>query len=480
MIKNWLSRYNFHYPHSLIYMLQASEYNIRDYFAWYWRIKDFTRVEQRKQFVKTPKSLLLLMTAWLMIIFIIGFAIYFLWFSGFSKTPFKYVLFFLILLNIPYFLAHIIIIPLFIFKIFIQMPIEYLTIKKTRQILKNHKAVKIAIAGSFGKTTMREILKTVLSEGKKTAAPPENYNTPIGISRFIKTLAGDEEVLIFEMGEYYPGDIKKLCDLVQPDIGIITGINEAHLQKFKKIERTVKTIYELSDFLGDKPVYINGENELARKNARPKHIIYSRDGIGELKIINQKTGLDGTSFIIMKNGKELEVKSGLLGLHLIGSLAVAAEIALNFGLTFEQIKNGVSKIKPFDHRLELKIDNTGVITLDDSYNGNPDGVKAVIEFLAGLKNCRRFYVTPGLVEMGEQTEKIHKQIGKELAKASIEKIILIKNSVTPYIEQGLKEAEYKGEIIWFDDALTAFAALPYLTAKGDIILLQNDWSDQYQ
>ena len=365
-------------------------------------------------------------------------------------------------------------------KIFIQMPIEYLIIKKTRQILKNYKAIKIAIAGSFGKTTMREILKTVLLEGKKTAAPPENYNTSMGISKFVKTLKGDEEILIFEMGEYYSGDIEKLCDLVQPDIGIITGINEAHLQKFKKIERTIKTIYELSDFLGEKPVYINGENELARKNAKPNHIIYSRDGIGDLKIKNQKTGLDGTSFIIIKNDKELEIKSGLLGLHLVGSLAVAADIALNFGLTFEQIKNGVSKIEPFDHRLEPKIDNAGVITLDDSYNGNPDGVKAVIEFLAGLKNCRRFYVTPGLVEMGEQTEKIHKQIGKELAKAGIEKTILIKNSVTPYIKQGLKEAEYKGEVIWFDNALTAFAALPYLTVGGDIILLQNDWPDQYQ
>ena len=83
MIKRFLSRYNFHYPKSLVYMLQASEYNIRDYFVWYWKIKDFKRVEQRKYFVKTLKSLLLLTASWLMIIFIVIFTVYFLWLGGF-------------------------------------------------------------------------------------------------------------------------------------------------------------------------------------------------------------------------------------------------------------------------------------------------------------------------------------------------------------------------------------------------------------
>ena len=479
MIKRFLSRYNFHYPKSLVYMLQASEYNIRDYFVWYWKIKDFKRVEQRKYFVKTLKSLLLLTASWLMIIFIVIFTVYFLWLGGFNRILLNYILLFLIIFITPFILAYGIIIPLLIIK-FIQWPVEYLIIREARQRLKNHKAVKIAIAGSFGKTTMREILKAVLSEGKKTAAPSLNYNTPIGISRFIKTLTGDEEVLIFELGEYYQGDVKKLCGLTQPDIGIITGINEAHLQKFKKIERTVKTIYELADFISEKPIYVNGENELARKNARPKHIIYNRDGVGNWKVKNQKTDLTETSFTVIKNNVELELKSNILGLHQIGPIVVAVDIALNFKLSFEQIKNGVNKTKPFNHRLEPRIDNAGVITLDDSYNGNPDGVRAVIDFLAGLKNYRRFYVTPGLVEMGVKTEEVHKQIGKKLAEANIEKVILIKNSVTSYIEQGLKENEYKGEIMWFDNALAAFAALPHLTVKGDIVLLQNDWPDQYQ
>ena len=88
-------------------------------------------------------------------------------------------------------------------------------------------------------------------------------------------------------------------------------------------------------------------------------------------------------------------------------------------------------------------------------------------------------MTPGLVEMGSHTETVHREIGKQLAEAGIEKTILIRNSVTPYIEKGLKESTYNGEIVWFDDALAAFAALPHLTVEKDVIVLQNDWPDQY-
>lgn len=477
MIKNWLSRYNLHYPRSLVYMLQASEYNIRDYLTWYHKTKDFSHVERRKKFVKTAKGLLLLMIGWAIVFALIGLAVSILWIGA---SPFKYIFVLTIVFLSPYFLAYGLVVPLLIIKIMIQLPVEYLIINRARKKLKAHNAIKIGIAGSFGKTTMREILKTVLSEGKKVAAPPHSYNTLLGISQFIKTLKGDEEILIFELGEYYPGDVKKLCNLVQPSMGVITGVNEAHLQKFKSLERTVKTIYELADYLGEKPVYVNSENDLARKNARSGHIVYDRRRVRNWKIENPKTDLTGTSFILTRNGTKLELKSALLGLHQIGPLAASAEIALNLGLSFDQVRDGISKTMPFDHRLEPKTDNAGVITLDDSYNGNPDGVKAVIEFLASLKDCRRFYVTPGLVEMGLRTEEIHKQIGKQLAKASIEKVILIKNSVTSYIEEGLKEEKYQGEILWFNDALTAFASLPHLTVKGDVVLLQNDWPDQYQ
>ena len=254
---------------------------------------------------------------------------------------------------------------------------------------------------------------------------------------------------------------------------------QTNLEKFGTLDRTAKTIYELAEWLKDKPVYVNGENELAKKNALSKHILYGRNGVADWRVENTKTGLHGTSFDFAKGAETFRISSSLLGRHNIGPLIAAADIAFRLGLSERQVVSGLSKTRPFEHRLNPRIDRDGVITLDDSYNGNPDGARAVIDFLATLSEHRRFYVTPGLVEMGDRTEFVHKEIGRRIAKAGIEKVVLISNSVTPFIEKGLTDSGYKGEILWFNDALSAYAALSGMTARGDVVVLQNDWPDQY-
>lgn len=475
MIRNFLSRYRPHYVRSLVYMLQASEYDIREYLAWLGRTKNFATVEKRKQLVKTPKARLLLVLAWLTLLF---WAIAVMWYVNTTGSDVPLIVGALVVIFSPLYLPYLILVPLLIIKV-IQRPIEYRLIKQAQKKLTAHHALKIAVAGSFGKTTMREILKTVLSEGKKVATPPHSYNTPLGVSAFVKTLAGDEDVLIFELGEGRPGDVRTLCALVQPDMGVITGVNEAHLKTFKTLEQTAATVFELADYLDEKPVYVSGESELAKGNARAGHILYSRVGVGDARVENPRTDLGGLSFTLATSSSRLELSSSLLGLHQVGPLAAAADLAERLGLSPEQIRAGIAKTRPFDHRLEPTTDAAGVITLDDSYNGNPDGVKAVIDFLASLAGHRRWYVTPGLVEMGARTEGVHKDIGHWLTQAKIEKVVLIQNSVTPLIGRGLQEACYAGEVLWFDEALQAFAALPHLTVAGDVVLLQNDWPDQY-
>ncbi len=476
MIKRILSTYHPKYVWSLIYMLQATEYEIGKYLIWFRQVKDFRDVEKRKELVLTSKTFFLLLCAWTLLIASYVSAVV----IAVLLTPVTgYILGVCVLLLSPYIVAYGIPVVVFVTHTCVQKPIEYILLKRTIEALEKSQAIKIAIAGSFGKTSMREILRTVLSESKKATAPPHSYNTPLGIAAFVKKLKGDEEVLIFELGEYYIGDIKKLCEIVRPDIGIITGVNEAHLEKFKTLNETMKTIFELGQYLGNNPVYVSGENELTKKNASEKHILYSRRGAGHWKVENPKTDITGTSFQLVGENSKLEINSKLVGLHQVGPLAVAADIGARLGLSGEQIQKGISKTRAFNHRLEPRTDSNNVTILDDSYNGNPDGVFAVIEFLKGLVGKRRFYVTPGLVEMGEKAETMHREIGKRLAEANIEKVILVKNSVTPYIEQGLREANYSGEIKWFDDALSMLSALPHLTASGDVVLLQNDWPDQY-
>lgn len=467
---NFLSMYRPLYLRTLVYMLQENLYDVRPYVAWYMRTGDFSKVMKRKKLVMTTKAKLLL--AWLWLLIAIGWII-----SGALILAQSFIALLALVILAPYVLAVGLVVPLVVGTYLVQKPREKRIISAAKQKLQDHKGIKIAIVGSFGKTTMKEILSTVLAEGKKVAATPGNMNTPLGISRFIQNLDGSEEILIFELGEYYPGDIRDLCDLVQPDMGVITGINEAHLERFKSIDRTIATIYELADYLGDKPLWVNGESKLAHDNLRKGNIVYSRKAVDKLKVQHAKTGLEGTDFQIVGGGTKMRLHSGLLGMHSVGPLSAGVAIADHLGLSAKQIEAGVAKTKPFEHRMQPS-HAAGIWTIDDSYNGNPDGARVAIEFLGGIKDHRRIYVTPGLVEVGPATEVVHTQIGLQLV-GKVDVVVLVKNSATPFIARGLQEGGFRGEVLWYEDGLSCLGALPQITKPGDVVLLQNDWSDNY-
>lgn len=485
--KKFLSQFHYRFVRSIVYMLQSSEYHIGEYLTWLDRVQNFGTVEVRKKLIMTTKSKLLY-AKMLGLMLLCGAGA--VWGLVVADTVAEYALFILLLLCAPIICAYLIVIPVAFMTYAIQKPLEWHMMRAARKKLAGHAGLKIAIAGSFGKTTMRQMLATVLGEGKRVATQEKNYNTLIGISRFIQSLKGDEEVIIFELGEYMPGDIAKMCRIIAPDLGIITGLNEAHLQNFKSITETAREIFSLTQFLNDKPLYVNAENELVKNFAShinsPMLHEYSRAGVAvahvwgaNFTVTNATTDLDGVRFTITCDDMPIQVESKLLGLHQIGPLSVVVKIAHGLGLTTEQIRIGIAKTSAFEHRLEPKFSPLGVITLDDSYNGNPDGVIAVIDFLASLREHRRFYVTPGLVELGSATERVHRAIGQKLARSGIEHVVLIKNSATPDIEFGLHENKYPGKIITFASALEAFKALEHLTTTGDVVLLQNDWPDQY-
>lgn len=470
-----LSRYRPRFVRSLVYMLQASEYIPRDFLAWYRRAHDFAHVEKRKSIVWTTKAKVLFVFSWVLLLSWTAGGVAFAY--TVENDTVRALVAVLIVLT-PFYFPYVLLVINALVNL-AQKPIERDLVRLAEARLAGHPALKIAIAGSYGKTTMREILKTVLSAGLKVAAPPGSYNTPLGIAQFVRTLEGDEDVIVFELGEYYPGDVRRLAKIVRPNIGIITGVNEAHLEKFGSLEKTSETIFELADELGERPLYINAENNLAGARARASDTLFSREAVGAWRIAGAQADLRGTSFRMVRGGEIIRASSKLLGLHLVGPLAAAAAIAREVGLSIEQIEAGLRETKAFDHRMQLTVDNTGVITIDDSYNGNPDGVQAVIAFLASLHGHKRYYVTPGLVEMGARTEAVHREIGQRLAEEKIEVIVLIKNSATPFIEMGLKEKGFGGKVLLYDDMPTALTALQQLTASGDVILIQNDWPDQY-
>lgn len=477
-MNDFLTRYRPAYLKTLIYMLQASEYKMGDYVSWLGRTKNFDTVAKRRGLAYTAKAKLLLLS---LVIFTGILVVVFLWLmsAAVGQQNVIYGLIAVLLLVLaPFLLAYGIAVPLVIGEVFIQRPKTRLLVAEATNKLAHNSATRIGIAGSFGKTTFKETLQTILSEGLKVAATPGNMNTVIGTSMFVKRLTGTEDVILFELGESHVGDVAELAHITRPEIGVITGINQAHLTTFKTIERTTATIFELQDYLGKLPLYKNAESELVAgriKDGDP--LAYSRQGVNGWKISDVKIGIEGTRFEASKKGKTVWVKSQLLGAHQIGPLVACIDIADRLGLSVHQIAAGIQNTKAFEHRMEPRQLN-GAWIIDDTYNGNIQGVEAGLEFLAATKAKRKIYVTPGLVEQGSETQAVHEKLG-ELAADVADVVVLMRNSVTQHIEAGLERKGFKGEVLLISEPLKFYENLDQFIAAGDIVLMQNDWTDNY-
>lgn len=470
--------YTYKYPRVLVYMLQNTEYRAAPYLAWYWRTQNFSKVMYRRTLepTKAARLLLLALRLGMFLQIVAGLALLALWhwkgFSGYWEFGLA------LLLSYPIIWAHLACLPLALGRWLIVSPHERRLVKRSAKTFANHPGVKIAVAGSYGKTSMKELLNTVLSEGKKVAATPANKNVAVSHALFARKLAGDEDVLIIEYGEGAPGDVRKFAKTTQPTHAIITGIAPAHLDRYKTLKKAAKDIFSVADYLGGSNVYVNGDSPLAKDFFKDEYHVYDAEGALGWKVKNVELKATETSFIMKKGKQELKLTSGLLGAHQIGPLVLAAALGLDLGLSEKQVKAAIAKTVPYEHRMQ-PYQLSGAWVIDDTYNGNIEGIRVGLELLKAVAGKRKIYVTPGLVDQGKETKKIHKQIGEYIAAASPDMVILMKNSVMPYIKSGLEAGNYTGEVRIETDPLDFYTNLKHFIAAGDVVLMQNDWPDNY-
>lgn len=477
-MKGVLSFYTPSYPKVLVYMLQSTEYQTSPYLKWYWRTSDFRSVMKRRTLQKTPAARLLLLALRIGMVLQIAVGLWFvyLWFDSNSPGMWQFGL--ALLVSYPIIWAHLVTFPLMLGRLLVVKPKERALIAKSKKIFAEHKATKIAVAGSYGKTTMKELLGTVLSEGKNVAITPANKNVASSHAVFASKLKGDEDVLVIEYGEGRPGDVKGFAETTHPNLGVITGIAPAHLDHYPSLRAAGEDIFSLADFLEDKSVYVNAESDAAKDFIKDSHIPYTSTGVAGWKISSISVGFEGVKFALSHGDKKLKLHSGLLGRHQIGPLAAVAVIADKLGLTKQQIETGIAKTVSFEHRMQPR-HIRGAWIIDDTYNGNIDGIKAGLALLSELPAKRKIYVTPGLVDQGAETERVHVEMGKLIASANPDKVVLMDNSVTSYIRRGIDEAGYEGEISIEDNPLDFYTNIDQFLASGDVLMMQNDWTDNY-
>lgn len=342
----------------------------------------------------------------------------------------------------------------------------------------------IGITGSYGKTSTKFITSRILEEKYRVLKTPESYNTPMGISKVINNQLSDEdEVFIVEMGARHPGDIKTLCRLTGPKIGILTSIGPSHLETFGSIENIMKAKYELIESLPDDGLAVfNYDNPYCKQLAEKTKIetaLYGFNDQSELQVSNIQVSSTGSSFTLKnRQGEEAECSTVLLGEHNILNILAGATVAARLGLSLKEIARGIEKIEPVPHRLQLINPGTGITVIDDAFNSNPAGARAALQVLGQFRG-RKIIVTPGMVELGAEETAANRQLGREIAKVC-DYVLLIKEERARPIIQGLEEERFPRERIFVLDSLQeAQKKLQTLLRKGDVVLFENDLPDNY-
>lgn len=345
--------------------------------------------------------------------------------------------------------------------------------------------IKIGITGSYGKTSTKYYLKKFLETKYKVCSSPHSYNTPMGITKVVlNDLDSDDEVLIAEMGAKQVGEIKELCQLVEPNAGIITSIGEQHLDTFKSLENILQTKNELAEFLGENKVCVfNCANENAKKLYKKSKSKKKFDVGGKKSNLfadNIVATENGLEFDIVYNGMIYRTHTKLLGEHNIQNILCAMQLALELGIGLDACLKVIPQLETAEHRLELKKLDNNILIIDDSFNSNIQGTAVALKTLALFEGRRKIVVTPGLVELGKREDIENIELGKRIAKVA-DIVILVNKNQSENIKKGLLEAGFDKNNIHIQESLFEVTEqFQELLKNGDIVLLENDLPDNYK
>lgn len=456
-----------------LYIYQVFEYNSWDFLTWF--IKNpFKRNLQKKRKLEWTKKALALFTASTVLIIMVSI---YITANIYPNLISLHLIFLFLLAFSPVFLV----ISNFLYK-----PLEnYLKGKILSQVKENLDKLPnlkvVAIAGSFGKTSTKDMLYTLLFKKYFVVKTPKSFNTPLGIAQTVLEMVKvNTDIFICEIGAYKRGEIAKIANLVKPQIGIITAVAPQHLQKFGSLENIAHAKFELVENLEKSGVAIlNGSSNWLHKLVRQLddgNVVFYGNEEDPFYATDIKTGIDGIEFTIHTPKGKADIKIPLIGEHHIQNFLAATAAALQLGLTLSEIKDRAKLLLPTPHRLEIK--KQGSITIiDNTYNTNPEASRASLKLLSEYPATQKMIVTPGLVELGKEASKENELFAKDAAKVADEFIIVGENAKKDLLK-GLS-AFPKTKIHLVSSTQDGIKLLSTLAIEGAVILLENDLPDQY-
>jgi UDP-N-acetylmuramoyl-tripeptide--D-alanyl-D-alanine ligase len=297
----------------------------------------------------------------------------------------------------------------------------------------------VAITGSNGKTTTREMTASVVSTRYKTLSSKGNFNNEIGLPLTLLNLKNSHQWAVLELGTNRPGEIDRLGEICIPDIGVITNIGFAHLEGLGSIEGVMNAKGELLKRI--KPegtAVLNADDSrvsyLSTKTSR-KVLYFGLSEDARIKALDVNETTTGIFFTLVLPEERIPIELRVHGGFMVSNALAAASVGYIIGLSSEEIKAGLEYFRPVKGRINI-FDLRGVHIIDDTYNANPDSMEAAIRILSSLKgNSRGILVAGDMLELGEHAEFMHRKIGALSARSNIARL---------YITGGFAEAVANG------------------------------------
>lgn len=453
-----------------LHIFQLEGYSSPRLLTWWFKQPLKFMITSKKPLVMTPKAKQLKNLSLMQLLVLLVLSFYF---------PALFISFILLLI-FPF--------PTLILGVALMKPYEIYnrnkTIERTRKAILTHPDLTvIGITGSFGKTSTKDFLYEILRNHNSTIKTPQSYNTVFGISRVVEMeLLKKTRYFICEMGAYVRGDIKELAHQAAPTYAILTTIGSQHLERFKSIKNTTITKFELIDSVDPKNALVNLDNPFIRENLRlPQYKqvqTYSfSDSSADFFVSSYNLNSKGAKFSLKHKTKIYHFQTQLFGTSNLQNLVAAISMALILKVPAANIKNSVEKLKASPHRLELKPFGKATL-IDDAYSSNEQGFTQVINDLKSLKG-KKALITPGIVELGNETAIIHQKIGT-LASQVFDTVILEgKNERTLNLQKGIEETGSKIKVSFIDTPSELWPTVTKLSQTHDWILLENDLTDNY-
>ncbi|MBK4121395.1 UDP-N-acetylmuramoyl-tripeptide--D-alanyl-D-alanine ligase [Kocuria rhizophila] len=358
-----------------------------------------------------------------------------------------------------------------------------------------HPVTVVAVTGSVGKTTTKDLLHGIFAAEGPTVAPRNSYNGEVGVPLTVFTAEQDTEFFVVEMGATHIGNIRYLCEMVRPDVGAVLCVGSAHAGEFGGVENIARAKGEMVECLAPEGTAVLNDDDARVRPMRertPARVVSFGQGgrphdpgheDPRVWAEDVTTGADGCpSFTLhFPDGSAFPVHSRLIGVHHVTNLLAAASVAWAAGVAPERIAAGLEGTGARSRwRMERTERPDGVTVVNDAYNANPQSMKAALQTLAQLGRGdaehpprRTIAVIGGMHELGDETISAHADLGQLLVRLNISHVVAVGDLARPVYTAATLEGSWGEEALWVPDAEAAEEHLRAVLRPGDIVLLKS-------